>query len=165
MYKLEKSISEPESKKLAENVRTKVGEFREHLPLIQRLGNTGMKARHWEQVSEIIGFDLKMDSELTLNKILSLNLEDYISEFDPIAEAAAKETALERAIMKIGHDWSDMYFTVNPYKETGTFVIASVDDIQLMLEDHITKVLTMKNSTYIKPFEDQIQYEISVFFR
>lgn len=156
MYKLEKSLVEDEPKRLAGNVREKIEEFREHMPIIMRLGNTGMKARHWERVSEIVGLPIKADSELTLSKILSLHLEDYISQFDPIAEAAAKESALERAIAKIDKEWIDMSFTVNPYKDTGTFVIASVDDIQLMLDDHITKVMTMKNSAYIKPFEDQI---------
>ena len=57
--------------------------------------------------------------------------------------------------MKMHTDWTDIEFTVNPYRDTGTYVIAGVDEIQLLLDDHLTKAQTMKNSLYIKPFEKE----------
>lgn len=85
-----------------------------------------------------------------------MGLDTYIDKFEGIAEAATKESSLEKLMDKMQKDWQNMFFTVNPYKETGTFVIASIDEIQVMLDDHITKAMTMKNSAYIKPFEAQI---------
>lgn len=52
-------------------------------------------------------------------------------------------------------DWAEITFVVNPYRDTGTYVIASIDDIQLLLDDHLIKAQTMKNSLYIKPFEKE----------
>ena len=69
IYKLEKSFPEPLVRKLAETVRIKIESFKEHMPLIMTLGNPGMKARHWEQVSEIVGFPIKVDSAMTLSKV------------------------------------------------------------------------------------------------
>lgn len=156
LYKLEKSFSEPEPKALAETARNKIEEFRVHVPMIMMLGNPGMKPRHWAQVSEIVGFTIKYDADLTLGKVLGMNLEEYIGQFEPISEAAAKEATLEKGIDRMETDWQKMSFTVHSYKETKTYVVASIDDIQLMLEDHITKVMTMKNSAHIGPFEAQI---------
>lgn len=62
---------------------------------------------------------------------------------------------MEKALSRMYLDWEDVRFTVSPYRDTGTYVIASVDDIQLLLDDHLTKAQTMKNSLYIRPFEKE----------
>lgn len=69
IHRLERSIQEPIAKKLAETFRTKIEDFKEHLPVISTLGNPSMKSRHWEQVSEIIGFPIKIDQWMTLAKV------------------------------------------------------------------------------------------------
>lgn len=68
--KLEKSFQEPTVRKLAETIRIQIEEFREHMPLISNLGNPGMKSRHWTQVSEIVGFPIKVDDNMTLAKVI-----------------------------------------------------------------------------------------------
>lgn len=64
-------------------------------------------------------------------------------------------------------DWAEITFIVNAYRDTGTYVIASIDDIQLLLDDHLIKAQTMKNSLYIKPFEKEtllVIFNFSTFF-
>lgn len=156
MFKLEKGFHEPEPRKLAETIREQIEQFKERMPIIMTLGNPGLKERHWLQISEIVGFPIKLDENLTLQKILDMNLDQFIDQFEGISEAATKENALEKTMLKMEKDWVDLNFTINPYKDTGTFVVAAVDDIQLTLDDHIMKSMTMKNSPYIKPFEEQI---------
>nr|XP_012232176.1 PREDICTED: dynein heavy chain 7, axonemal-like isoform X1 [Linepithema humile] len=163
VFKLEKTFQEPAVRKLAEIVRTKIEDFKENMPVILTLGNPCMKSRHWEQVSEIVGFPIKVDQYMTLAKILDYGLGDYVAKFEVISEAATKEGNLEKALFRMYSDWADIAFTVNPYRDTGTYVIASVDEIQLLLDDHLTKTQTMKNSLYIKPFEKEtLEWELKL---
>jgi dynein heavy chain, axonemal len=126
------------------------------MPIVQTLGNPGMKDRHWEQVSEMIGFPIKIAPDLTLAKIIDYGLEDYISRFETISESATKENNLEKAMVKMVQEWNDMSFVVKPYRDTGTYILSAVDEIQVLLDDHIIKTMTMKGSPYIKPFETEI---------
>ena len=49
-----------------------------------------------------------------------------------------------------------MNFVFVPYKDTNLSVLASPDDVQVLLEDHIVKTTTMKGSPFIGPFEEQV---------
>ncbi|KAF5288622.1 hypothetical protein FQR65_LT11993 [Abscondita terminalis] len=157
IYKLEKSFSDrPEPLRLATTVIDLIEKFKEQLAIVQTLGNPGMKERHWEQVSEVVGFPIIVDDELTLAKILSYGLEEFLSKFELISEAATKENNLEKHLSRMIAEWMDIEFSIMIYKDTGTYILSAIDDIQVLLDDHIVKTQTMKNSPYIKPFEKEI---------
>lgn len=137
-------------------IKYRIDQFKTHMPIVQTLGNPGMKERHWEQVSEIIGFPIRISAELTLERVIDYGLDDYIQRFETISESATKENNLEKAMIKMVNEWSTMAFEVKPYRDTGTYILAAFDDIQVLLDDHIIKTQTMKSSLYIKPFEKDI---------
>lgn len=157
VYKLEKQFSDSmNTQRLATGIKLSIDDFKTHMPLINTLGNPGMKDRHWEQVSEIIGFPIKKSAEMTLAKVIDYGLAEYVSKFESISESATKENNLEKGMAKMINEWGDMNFIVNSYRDTGTFILSSIDDIQVLLDDHIIKTQTMKGSPYIKPFEREI---------
>lgn len=86
------------------------------MPIINTLGNPGMKERHWEQISEIIGFPIKVSPELTLARIIEYQLEEYIPKFETISESATKENNLERAMNKMVAEWGDIEFSLSQYR-------------------------------------------------
>jgi dynein heavy chain len=126
------------------------------VPIIKTLGNPGMKDRHWEKVSELVGFPIKPGSDLTLAKVIDFGLEEFLPRFEALSDAATKENNLEQALNKMQKEWGEMQFSIILYRESGTHILRAVDDIQLLLDDHVVKTQTMKSSPYIKPFEQDI---------
>ncbi|KAF7485291.1 Hypothetical predicted protein [Marmota monax] len=116
-----------------------------------------MRARHWKQMSEIVGYDLTPDSGTTLRKILKLNLTPYLEKFEVISAGASKEFSLEKAMNNMIGTWDDIAFHISLYRDTGVCILSSVDEIQAILDDQIIKTQTMRGSPFIKPFEKEIK--------
>lgn len=76
------------------------------MPLVQTLFNPGLRERHWEQISEIVGFMLKPDETFSLSKLVDMNLEPFVTSFEGISESASKEFSLEKAMEKMKADWA-----------------------------------------------------------
>jgi dynein heavy chain, axonemal len=121
------------------------------------LCNPGIRDRHWERMSEIAKRNLKPDAGTTLRKVLKMGLESYMREFEVVSVSATKEHSLEKAMAKMQVEWEPMIFNIAKYKETGQYILSSVDEIQALLDDHIVKTQTMKANPFIKPFENEIK--------
>ena len=125
--------------------------------MIQTLFNPGLRERHWDQISEIVGRPIKPDESTNLVSILEQKLESFIPKLENISESASKEYSLEKAMDKMQKEWAPLEFTIMPYRDSGTYILSSVDEIQLMLDDHIIRTQTMRGSPFIKPFENEIK--------
>ncbi|KAM4632527.1 dynein axonemal heavy chain 3 [Discoglossus pictus] len=156
MYKLAKSFTDlPGPKRVAENVKLKIDKFKVHLPVISVICNRGMKKRHWDTISEIVGFDVTPASDTSLINMLEYGLSKYIDKLEVIGASASKEYSLEKSLEKMKGEWINMNFYFLQYRESNTSILSSIDDIQLMLDDHIIKTQTMCGSPFIKPIEEE----------
>ncbi|XP_031701028.1 dynein heavy chain 12, axonemal isoform X2 [Anarrhichthys ocellatus] len=142
---------------LCSTVMEQIKEFKEHIPVVSILCNPGIRARHWDQMSEIVGYDLTPDSGTTLRKVLKQNLAPYLEEFESISVASSKEFSMEKAMQTMVHVWDGISFHHQPYRETGVSILTSLDEIQIMLDDQIVKTQTMRGSPFVKPFEKEIK--------
>lgn len=58
--------------------------------MVSILCNPGIRSRHWEQMSAIVYYDLTPNSGTTLRKVLRLNLNPYLEQFEAISAGASK---------------------------------------------------------------------------
>uniref|UniRef100_A0A8B9C1T5 Dynein axonemal heavy chain 3 n=1 Tax=Anser brachyrhynchus TaxID=132585 RepID=A0A8B9C1T5_9AVES len=119
-------------RRLAESTKYKLDKFKQHLPVLSIACNRGMKERHWEQYSIYYISEIRVSFQFRL---------------EPIGAAASKEYSLEKSIEKMKSEWVNMQFNLN------NSILSAVDDIQLLLDDHIVKTQTMCGSPFIKPIE------------
>ncbi|XP_050390512.1 dynein axonemal heavy chain 1 [Patella vulgata] len=137
-------------------IKQAIEEFKPFIPLIQGLRNPGMRNRHWEQLSEDLGFPVRPKANLTFSKCLEMKLQDHITVIAKVAEVAGKEYSIENALDKMEKEWEPVSFEIMPYKDTGTFILRSSEDTSQLLDDHIVMTQSMSFSPYKKPFEERI---------
>ena len=79
MHKLSKTFSEAPNPKQSTNAfKQKLDSFKEHLPILQTFCNPGIRDRHWEKMSEVVGFELKPKPDTALSEMLKYGLEKHL---------------------------------------------------------------------------------------
>ena len=63
---------------------------------------------------------------------------------------------LERSLAKMKEEWEGLSFNLILYRDTDITIMASCEDIQTLLDDHIVKTLTIKSSVHVKFFEAEL---------
>uniref|UniRef100_A0A8C5KDB1 Dynein axonemal heavy chain 3 n=1 Tax=Jaculus jaculus TaxID=51337 RepID=A0A8C5KDB1_JACJA len=155
-YKLTKTFADvPAPRRLAENLKLKIEKFKQYIPILIISCNPGMKDRHWQQISEIVGYEIKPTETTCLLNMLEFGFGKFVEKLEPIGAAASKEYSLEKNLEKMKSDWANMTFNFVKYRDTNTNILCAVDDIQLLLDDHVIKTQTMCGSPFIKPIETE----------
>ncbi|RHY56820.1 hypothetical protein DYB38_001612 [Aphanomyces astaci] len=155
-YKLSKQLADeaPGSAEVALILRERTDEFRAYLPVIQSLASPALRERHWELLRNKIGLE-ETDEELTLHQLLEKGITQHIETIQEVSMVAEKEYTLEKNLSAMISEWEPIEFECLPYRETGTYLIKSVDDIIALLDDHIVKTQTMRGSPYVKNIEKE----------
>ena len=153
----------PALKEVSEGVTEKVNEFNERVPLIEFLAHPGLRDRHWDKMGEVVGYSIKPDEFTTLNRIAEQRLEPFLEKFEEISFAAGKEYNLEKSLAAMRAEWTPLDCPFTQYRDTEWSIMGSLEEIQMILDDHIVKTQTMKSNSYIEPFlDDCLEWEKTV---
>ena len=66
-------------------MKKKIDKFNKDMPLIAALGGNGMQARHWDQIQEHVGKDVRPRNDTTLKEMLEYNLGSHIEKIEEIS--------------------------------------------------------------------------------
>ena len=149
-YKMGKANKED---RVVFRIRDEMEVFKEKLPMIEELANAALKDRHWQDIFALIEQQYNPDEPFSLESLLEFKLDNKIEDVARISTNASKEHSLEKALEKMVEDWDGIDFRCIAYKDTGTFILGGVDDVQMILDDQIVKIQSMRASPFIKPFE------------
>lgn len=116
-----------------------------------------MKERHWNTISEKVGFEVKPYEGFTFNNCIEMELHKFTEICVDIGERAGKEYNIETSMAKMKREWENVEFRLIPFKNTGTYSVAGFDDAMAMLDEHIVLTQTMQFSPFKKPFEAEIE--------
>ncbi|OHT02341.1 Dynein heavy chain family protein [Tritrichomonas foetus] len=141
---------------IATDLKAECNEMKDHIPLLTALLNPGMKQRHWTKLSEELGFEFALDDEITLQDALQNGLEEKIDTISEVVGIASKEYSIEVSLQKMQGEWEEINLDIEPYKNTGTYVLKAADDIIQKLDDDMVMTNTMEFSPYKKPFEERL---------
>ncbi len=143
--------------KIADQTKQDIDEFKPFVPLALALRTEGMKERHWQVISDKVGFEVKPFEGFTFNNCIEMDLLKHVEICCDIGEKAGKEFNIETSMFKMKKDWEGVDFKLKPFKNTGTYSVAGFDDAMAMLDEHIVLTQTMQFSPFKKPFEAEIE--------
>eukprot|EP00435_Cladocopium_sp_Y103_P037772 s839_g10.t1 len=143
---------------VAKKIKKDADAFKQHLPLIHALCNPGLRPRHWEEISEVVHFQMERDAAFTLSRVVDMDVGNHLTALQEISDSASREYGLEKTLESIYEQWQPVAFELKPWKDTETYIVAgsTVDEMQSLMDDHIIKVQTMKGSPYAKAFMKKI---------
>ncbi|KAJ8944983.1 hypothetical protein NQ318_010185 [Aromia moschata] len=132
-------------------------DFRPAMVIMRIMCNDALMKRHWKEMSMIAGFDLTPNAGSSLRKLTMMGLEPDMDNYDVISSGATKERELFRNLQKMKAEWADINFKTSAFKDTGVQILTALDDVQVVLDDHILKALTMRGSIFVKPYESEVR--------
>ncbi|XP_072757051.1 dynein axonemal heavy chain 12-like [Anoplolepis gracilipes] len=140
-------FQQPAPLKLCHQLAEDVKWFKQYVALLAIFRNPAMRQLHWDNMSTIAGFDLTPDAGTTLRKIINMNLMEDLEKYEIISSGATKELAHEQSLAKMITDWENL------------------DDILMLLEEHIIKIQAMQGSAFIKVIENDVKFFYELLLR
>ncbi len=58
-----------------------------------------------------------------MQTLLDAKVQDFKDQISQVSTEATQELALEELLAKVHNKWTDIEFTVLPYKEVGSFLL------------------------------------------
>lgn len=120
-----------------------IKDFRFGAQVVSIMCNPSLRDRHWDDMSDVAGFDITPDAGTTLRKMLNFNIAEKIESFEIISIGANKELQLQKNLASMMDEWNNVMFPTGPYKETGITILLNLEEIEV-------KIVCHKKCVYLK---------------
>ena len=110
---------------------------------------------------QVTGKEFDMDLKtFTLGSMFAMKLDQYSEDINKISGAAEKELTIESELKKLVDVWKEQKFDLAKYSkgvEDRGWILRSVDEITLLLEDMGLNLQSMMASPFVRPFADEVR--------
>lgn len=138
-----------------------VEKFKTHVPLISKLRHPGIKTKHWEKISGIVGFKVIPNDELTLQNFLNLDLGRWNEPISEIANVAAQEYNIESSLDQMDAELQTQLLQTSEFRDTEQYILTHVDDVISLIDDQLVTTQTLLTSPYIAPVKKRATERLS----
>lgn len=150
LQKLSKQlVTNPQAKRVAEQGRMKIDKFKVFLPILDAICCQGMQDRHWDLLTAELGAPINADLYPTLSDMIDAGVQKILEQLEAVSISAGNEFELNMQLANMQQEWQDIAFELMAYRDSETYILSALDDIQTLLDDHILKAQSMRGSPYI----------------
>jgi dynein heavy chain, axonemal len=155
-YALNKKLVDksPEAINVINHLKDRLADFQENIPLIKAICNEAWNDDHWSRMAEMAGLEKgSLDSKKErLSSLVNKGMKDYIQKIEEISYKAQREFKLKKKLEEMKKEYEGLQLEVMNHKDT--YILKTIEDIQVVLDEQLVSVQSMKTSPYAKPIEN-----------
>lgn len=144
---------------LVPNLKTKITMFKRAMPIVSSLRNPALKDRHWVELTNLIGVQIKGDKTLTLGRLLELHMFEHQEKISEISSQASNEATLEQMLQKIKDYWKKTDLELLAHSTRDVAIITGIDVIMTALDDSMVTIGNIRGSRFHVPLQVKISVE------
>jgi dynein heavy chain len=150
-------------------LNAKVAKWLPVLPCITDLRNEALKDRHWEDINNLVGFNVQEDITFTVGDLIGKEVTKHQDEISNIATTAVQERVLEEMMSKVTGMWIDAELDCAPYKEEQVkdlYILGDVSEIITNLDESLVTINTVLGSRFvggIRDFVEKWRHDLMLF--
>ncbi|PVD20700.1 hypothetical protein C0Q70_18859 [Pomacea canaliculata] len=144
----------------AEELKKKIDDFNEMVPLLELMANKAMKPRHWQRIAELTMTEIPIEREdFTLRNILEAPLLKFKEDIEDTCISAVKEKDIEAKLKQVISDWIGQEFQFSVFKNRGELLLKfdKIQELISLMEDSLMVLGSLMTNRYNAPFKKQIQ--------
>jgi len=144
-----------ETLEIAKDIKQRIDTFQPYVPIVLGLRNPGMRQRHWQEVSMLVGQDVNPEMEdFTLKQFLDMGMHEHADKIGEIGDRSGKQLAIETQLNAMKDAWGDVKFDCSePYRNTETYILKGADEVIALVDEQIVLTQAMQFSPFKEPFK------------
>ena len=142
---------------IADTYKKKIDEFKPKVPLLAALRMEGIQERHWEEIAAKTGkrIDPK-EPGFNFEWILDHGFMADTALCQEVGERASREYRIKKSLDEMIARWSSLNFKTVKYKNTAYSLIQGFDEVETVLDEHLSNTGGMTSNPYRKFYETDI---------
>ena len=149
------------------DLRTKIEDMEELLPLIEMLTAPSIRERHWEEIIGLCGRQIPYQTPETfqLTHIFEADLLKIREEIEDISDSANKQAKIEKTLKEeIDAFWDEAELEIKGYStyDYPCTIGGTVFEISEKLEEHVMSLAQMNAMRCVAPFKAEVTAKITM---